>query len=101
MTKNDLNFSQNRYAFSPLLNLSLWQVASKSGIIERHKAIINRQLTQAILFCKILKSFFCQNNVYFAILSYNIFQNQLPPGDLIHFILVFVNIPHCQAFRKQ
>ena len=36
-------------------------VASKSGIIKKHKAVINRQLTQAVFFCKILKSLFRQN----------------------------------------
>ena len=37
------------------------RVASKSGIIKKHKAVINRQLTQAVFFCKILKSLFRQN----------------------------------------
>ena len=62
-TKNDQNFSQNRNALSPPLNLSLpfSCVASKLGIIKKHKAVKNKQLTQAVFFCKTSKLLSCQN----------------------------------------
>ena len=43
-------------------NLFLSRDLSKSGIIKKHKGAINKQLTQAVLFCKILKSLSRQNN---------------------------------------
>ena len=63
MCKTRQNFSQNRNVLSPLLNLSLpfSRVASKLGIIKKHKAVINKQLTQAVFFCKISKLLSRQN----------------------------------------
>ena len=58
MTKISLRIdTHHRYCWILLCK----RVASKSGIIKKHKAVINRQLTQAVFFCKILKSLFRQN----------------------------------------
>ena len=47
--------------FATAESFSLPRVASKLGIIKKYKAVINKQLTQAVFFCKILKSLSRQN----------------------------------------
>ena len=43
------------------LSLSVSRVASKIGNNKQHKTVINKQLTQAVFFCKILKLLSGQN----------------------------------------
>ena len=62
-TKMSLKFKR---LFATTESFTVSFVARKSGIIKKHKAVINEQLTRAVFFCKILKSLSRQNTMSFS-----------------------------------
>ena len=59
MCKTRLHMKKISLKFKRLIasvESSLPCVASKSGMIKKHKAVTKKQLTQPVFFCKILKS---------------------------------------------